>query len=290
MRRLVNRLTLFPLIGLLVIAPSQEAFGRAIDLPRQSPQKPRDAGTESGDKDDVRALEPGKPHRRELAGGQRHSYRIRMDAGQFLKVIIEQEGIDVEAQLSGPDGKKIMAFDSDSRLRGQEQVSQVAEAEGDYRLDVQPKQKAAAGVYGIRIEELRAATINDRDLQEARNAYKKAVNLFGAGKYDEALILFERALEIREKALRPDHPDVVESINGLAILRASKGEYSKAEPLFQHVLAVREKSLGPEDLSVANSLNNLANLYCYKGAYSKAEPLFQRALAIREKSLGPDHL
>src|SRR5215510_13449061 len=191
MRRIVNRLALYPLFGLLVVAPTQVAFRRAIDPPRQSPQKPRDAGTESGDKDDVRALEPGKPHRRELAGGQRHSYLIRMGAGQFLKVIIEQEGIDVEAQLSGPDGKKIMAFDSDSRLRGQEQVAQVAEAEGDYRLDVQPKQKAAAaGVYGIRIEELRAATINDRDLQEARNAYKKAVNLFGAGKYDEALILF----------------------------------------------------------------------------------------------------
>jgi CHAT domain-containing protein/Tfp pilus assembly protein PilF len=291
MRRLVNRLTLFPLFGLLAVAPSQEAFVRAIDPFRQSTQKPRDAGGETGDENDVRALEPGKPHRREMEGGQRHDYRIRLSAGQFLKVIIEQDGIDLVAHLSGPDGKIIMEFDSESRLRGQETISQVAEAEGDYRLAVQPKQKAAAGGgYGIRIEELRVASENDRALQEARDAYKKAVNLFGAGKYDEALILFERALEIREKALRPDHPDVVESINGLAILRASKGEYSKAEPLFQHVLAIREKALGPEDLSVANSLNNLANLFHYKGAYSKAEPLFQRALAIREKSLGPDHL
>jgi CHAT domain-containing protein/Tfp pilus assembly protein PilF len=211
-------------------------------------------------------------------------------ADQFLKAVIEQDGIDVVARLVGPDGKQILEFDSESRLSGRETVEQVAEAEGDYQIIVQPKQKAApTGAYEIRIEDLRAATENDRVLHEARKLYKKASDLRAAGKYDEALSSFERALEIRESRLGPDHPDVSQVISGLAVLHHYKGDYVKAEPLHRRALAIREKSLGPEHPDVALSLNNLAILYRGLGDYAKAEQLQQRALAIKEKSFGPDH-
>jgi CHAT domain-containing protein/Tfp pilus assembly protein PilF len=290
MRSLGARLRLFPLFGLLVVAPSQEALGHAIDLFRQSTQERPGADSGTGGENDVQTLETGKPHRRRLAGGQRHTYRISPAADQFLKVVIEQDGVDVAARLLGPDGKQIMGFDSESRLRGAETVEQVAEAEGDYRLVLQPKQKAApAGAYEIRIEELRAATESDRALHEARKLYKKVNDLRVAGKYEEALPYIERALEIRERILGPDHPDVSQAINSLAALHYYKGEYSKAEPLYQRALAIWEKSLGPEHLNVAHTLNNLATLYSALGDYVKAEPLYQRALAIKEKALGPDH-
>src|SRR6266511_47528 len=290
MLHLVNRLTLFSLIGLLVVAPSREDFGYASDPFRQTTQERRGAGSGAGGENDVRALEPGKPHRRVLADGQRHTYRIRLAADQFLKAVIEQDGIEVVSCVLGADGEQIMEFDTEKRLRGMETVSQVAEAEGDYWLVVQPRQKAAsAGAYEIRIEELRAATENDRALQEARKLYKKAIDLRNSGRYDEALPHFERALEILERRLGPDHPDVSQAISGLATLHYYKGEYSKAEPLYQRALAIRKKSLGPEHPDVAASLNNLANLYSNLGDYAKAEPLYQRALAIREKSLDPEH-
>src|SRR6266511_4132272 len=276
----------------LVVALSENALGRTFGSPaQQSTQAPGDGGSKADDEKEARLLEPGKPHRRELAGGQRHVYRIRLAADQFLKAVIEQDGIDVVARLLGPDGEQIMEFDTEKRLRGMETVSQVAEAEGDYWLVVQPRQKAAsAGAYEIRIEELRAATENDRALQEARKLYKKAIDLRNSGRYDEALPHFERALEIRERRLGPDHPDVSQAISGLATLHYYKGEYSKAEPLYQRALAIRKKSLGPEHPDVAQSLHNLAILYSNLGDYAKAEPTYQRALAITEKSLGPEHL
>src|SRR6266508_1872735 len=275
----------------LVVALSENALGRTFGSPaQQSTQAPGDAGSKADDEKEARLLEPGKPHRRELAGGQRHVYRIRLAADQFLKAVIEQDGIDVVARLLGPDGKQIMEFDSERRLRGRETVAQVAEGEGDYRLVVQPRQKAAqAGAYEIQIEELRAATDADRALQEARKLYKKAIDLRNAGKYDEALSPFERALEIRERRLGPDHPDVSQAINSLATLHYYKGEYTKAEPLYQRALAIWEKALGPEHPEVADALSGLAFLHYYKGDYAKAEPLYQRALAIREKALGPEH-
>jgi len=271
---------------LSAVTPSSKAHCRTGDLIRQSTQEPSEAGKEK----DIHDLEQGKPIRRELAGGQRHAYRIRLAADWFLKAVIEQDGIDVVARLLGPDGEQIMEFDSESRLRGRETVEQVVEAKGDYLLVVQPKRKEAqAGAYEIRIEELRAATENDHALQEANKLYKKAISLGIAGKYNEALPLFERALEIRERRRGPDHPDVGQAINGLAVLYFHKGEYAKAEPLHQRALAIREKSLGPEHPDVASSLSNLANLYSNLGDYATAEPLHQRALAIREKSLGPEH-
>src|SRR5262245_9976550 len=275
----------------LVVALSENALGRTLVRPVQQPaQAPRDAGNKVDDEKEARLLEPGKAIKRELSGAGSHTYRIRLAADQFLKVVIEQDGIDVVARLLGPDGKQIMEFDSEKRLKGRETAPLVAEAEGVYQVVVQPRQKAAlAGAYEIRIEELRAATENDRALQQARMLYKKAIDLRSAGKYDEAMPYFESALEIRERILGPDHPDVSQAINGLATIHYFKGEYSKAEPLYQRALAIREKSLGPEHPDVAQSINILAALYAALGDFAKAEPLNQRALAIQEKSLGPEH-
>src|SRR5437870_3083520 len=67
---------------------------------------------------DVRSLEPGKPIERELAGGQAHSYQITLSAGQYLNVMVEQQGIDVVVALFGPDGKKLIEVDSPNGTQG----------------------------------------------------------------------------------------------------------------------------------------------------------------------------
>ncbi len=101
--------------------------------------------------------------------------------------------------------------------------------------------------------------------------------------------IWKRILEIREKALGPDHPETATSLNNLALLYKIQGIYAKAEPLYLRALVINEKVLGPNHPRTASSLNNLAGLYESQGAYAKAEPLYLRALAIKEKVLGPDH-
>src|SRR5262249_50739089 len=237
--------------------------------------------------DQARQLEPGKPIKRDLASEQQHIYQIRLDAGQFLRVIIEQNGIDVVAQITGPDGKQIMEFDSESRTRGEEVVSLVADAAADYRLAVRPNQKGIpAGSYEIRIEELRAATDTDRALHEARKQYQEFLELRRAHKYDEALPIAEHILEIRGKLLGAEHPDVAAAINGLANVYFGKGEYVKAEPLYRRALDINEKALGKDHPDTAQNLNDLALLTYRQGKYAEAEPLYKRALDIREKALG----
>jgi tetratricopeptide (TPR) repeat protein len=113
--------------------------------------------------------------------------------------------------------------------------------------------------------------------------------LYERRRYTDAEPLYQRALAIREKALRPEHPRVASVLNNLALLYQGQGQPAKAEPLYERALAIREKALGPEDPEVASSLNSLAHFYQDQGQPAKAEPLYERALAIREKALGPEH-
>ena len=108
--------------------------------------------------------------------------------------------------------------------------------------------------------------------------------------YAKAEPLYQRALEIWEKQLGPDHPEVAISLNNLAVLLKDQGKYGKAEPLCQRALAIREKQLGPDHPEIATSLNTLAALLQDQGKYCDAEPLYRRALGIDEKALGPEHL
>jgi CHAT domain-containing protein len=128
------------------------------------------------------------------------------------------------------------------------------------------------------------------ELEEAERLTQQVEELYQQGKYREAIPLVKRILEIREKALGPNHPDVAEILNNLALLYLDQGNYAEAEPLLQRSLTIREKTLGNDHPLVGESLNNLAELYRSQGNYAEAEPLYQRSLAIYEKVLGPDHI
>jgi CHAT domain-containing protein len=55
-----------------------------------------------------------------------------------------------------------------------------------------------------------------------------------------------RALDINEKALGPNHPDVALSLNNLALLYKVQGAYTKAEPLLARAADIREQQLRTE--------------------------------------------
>ncbi|MEK7485529.1 MAG: tetratricopeptide repeat protein, partial [Planctomycetota bacterium] len=107
--------------------------------------------------------------------------------------------------------------------------------------------------------------------------------------YEGAEPLFRRSLEIKEKALGKEHPNIAMSLNNLALLLQAKGDYEGAEPLFRRSLEIKEKVLGKDHPDVAMSLNNLGSLLYAKGDYEGAEPLSLRALDISEKVLDKEH-
>jgi len=127
--------------------------------------------------------------------------------------------------------------------------------------------------------------------QEARQAEElsaQALQLSEQGRYAEAIPFANKALEIRERTLGPEHPETVVSLARLAGLYIDQGAYSKAEPLLQRALSAREKVSGGDDPGIAAILTNLAAVFSGEGDYAKAEALGKRALMINENVVGPE--
>ena len=102
----------------------------------------------------VTTLERAHPIERELTGGDAHSYALLLSAGDFLRVVFDQRGIDVVVTAYGPDQKKFAEVDSPNGDRGPEPVEFVTPVAGTYRFDVRSLEKnAKPGRYEARIEQ-----------------------------------------------------------------------------------------------------------------------------------------
>ena|SRR5947209_1585094 len=122
------------------------------------------------------------------------------------------------------------------------------------------------------------------DLAEAARLNSKAVELFSQARYDEALPMAQRALEIRGKYLRPDDNLVLTSQFNLAEILFAKKKYGDALALYKSLLSSYEQTIGPNDSRIAPVMDRLAFIYYERGEFDKTEASYKRALAIVERT------
>jgi tetratricopeptide (TPR) repeat protein len=89
------------------------------------------------------------------------------------------------------------------------------------------------------------------EFQSCQHDYSEFLSRIGRclqsdGRYSEAQILLDDTLEIEEKALGPEHPNVLASVSSLGVILAQQGKYEGAEVMLRRALEGREKVLGPE--------------------------------------------
>lgn len=60
----------------------------------------------------------------------------------------------------------------------------------------------------------------------------EVMSLHRQGRYDRAVVVAKKALQVAEEAVGPDHPLVATSLNNLADLYRTQGQYAQAEPLY----------------------------------------------------------
>jgi CHAT domain-containing protein/tetratricopeptide (TPR) repeat protein len=242
---------------------------------------------------DIRVLEQGKPIERELAGAEVHAYSIQLTAGQFLKVIVDQRGIDVVVTAFGPDGRRVARVDGASGAQGPEQLLLVAETSGTHRLELRSVEEMATGGryvgrYEVKIETLRTTIpedkklleifdLNNRASEQAFNAYVHQVN----GNYVEALDAYQKSIPLSEAT--GNREQLVFTWNSMGRIYFLQGNYARALEYYQKSLIASEES-GNKTQS-ANTLNNLSLVYRNTGDFGKALDSAQRGLAMLE-SLG----
>lgn len=112
---------------------------------------------------------------------------------------------------------------------------------------------------------------------------KEVKQLYRQGKYQQGLELAREALRLAEETSGPDHLNVANSLNDMALLLYVRGEYARAEPLFNRSLTIWEKNLGPDHPYVATVLENMVALYKKMGRQADAQKAKARARAIRSK-------
>src|SRR5664279_1046043 len=75
----------------------------------------------------------------------------------------------------------------------------------------------------------------------------EVVSLYRKGRYDRAVVVAKKALEIAEANVGPYDASVAVSLSNLAQIYSTQGQYAAAEPLFKRALAINEKALGLND-------------------------------------------
>lgn len=231
--------------------------------------------------DEARALEAGKPVDQQLAGGQAHVYQVTLAAGQYLHVLVEQQGVDVLVKVSGPDGKPLLEVDRPIGPQGQEPVSLVATVAGAYKLEVRAAEKGApAGRYQIRVAELRAATAQDADRISAERAFLEGEKLQAEAtadtlaqaikKYDEALRLW------RSLGERPRQAD---TLYYLGSIYESQGNRQKAIDAYYTPALALARELH-DQAKEGDLLTNIGKALDELGEKQKALGYYEQSLAL----------
>jgi len=227
---------------------------------------------------DVPLLETGKPISRAMQGSETHLYRIAVATGQYLRIVVNQQGIDVAVALIGPGGERLVEVDSPNGTRGNEPISVVAESSGEYRIEIRSP-KVAPGRYEIQVEALRDPTESDLARVAAergfREAYKLSLQPSAKSKRD--------AIEKLVHILPAFHSLTDGAMEFLTLMQVglihhSLGDLQTALDYYNRALTLG-RALGDRGFE-ARVLNNLGGVYDILAEPHKALEYYNQALSI----------
>jgi tetratricopeptide (TPR) repeat protein len=127
------------------------------------------------------------------------------------------------------------------------------------------------------------------DKERGHFYYQLGLIQYNQGDYKQAILFYEKHLEICQKTLPPNHPSLTTSYNNIGVVYDNMGEYSEALSFYERALEIKEKTLPPNHSHLANFYNNIGAVYDNMGEYSRALSFYEKALEIKEKTLSPNH-
>ena len=265
---------------------------------------------------DPLTLVPDHGVEREIAGGESHTYQIKLTAGQFMRVVVEPKGIDLSVTLTALSGKQGLAVDV-VRSGALESLSAEAEAGGDYRLAVRALGMGAlTGSHRLQLE-VRVPTAEDRQRITAERLMIETMPLVNQGstaqrsivkleqglalwrglgeRYFEARTLYfmgraysslsqqQKAIEYLEQSLAiyrelENRQGEVATLNYLGVVNYRISRYERDIEYLRRALQIaRDDKYRADEGTV---LNNLGNAYREMSQYEKAIESYEKSLFI----------
>ncbi len=112
--------------------------------------------------------------------------------------------------------------------------------------------------------------------------YRETDDLLQAKKYDEALVISVKALEVAEQMKGREDLDVAQTLEQTSDIYLFQRKYAEAQPFLERALKIREGLLGPNHWEVADTLRDWARLQAWQKDYLQAEAIYKRLVAIDE--------
>ena len=255
----------------VVCARAPVAAAPAAVSPARAAQEVMEAGV----------LGRGGAAERELKGGERHSYRVALARGQFMRAVVEQRGINLVFTLSGPDGNLLAEVNNSHIPQGAESLFHVAESSGDYRLEMRAWERdAPAGHYEVRVAEVREATVQDRTRAAAERLCEEARRLQTQGPLAELWRARNEKLEAALPLWRAagDGQGEAETLALIGWNHYRMADYPKASEALEQALPLRRAAgdrSGEGDL-----IYRLGIVHLHWGDRQKALEQFNGALAL----------
>jgi len=111
------------------------------------------------------------------------------------------------------------------------------------------------------------------ELSEIERTVGEAERATSVGDHAAAERALRRVLRLQEAGLELSHPDVVNTLNNLAVVCDRLGRPDEAEFLYRRALGIARRTLDPDHDYIATSLENLSNLYRAQGKPEKLEKI-----------------
>jgi len=131
-------------------------------------------------------------------------------------------------------------------------------------------------------EKLGTESLEMADLYE-----KLALSCYCTMLFDESEDYYKKALQMKEKLLGENHPDLAQVYNNFGNMFSYNHNMSTEYHL--KALSIRQRVFGENHLITAESYYNLGTAYAKKKDYSKGLNLLNKALAVRIAEQGEQH-
>jgi len=248
-------------------------------------QSPRTQGVASGPtKMQYPAkLEPRRAVERKLAGGQADEFTIDVQAGQFLRVVAEQKGIDVVVSIIDPDGKTLVAADRSNGSFGPEAASIIANIDGTYHVRVAAVEMTPpAATYVLNVTDLRPVTPQDSTrISAERELFEAAVALHGdLTSKKRAITLLHTSANLWQ--LLRDRREEETCLHLLGYTHYWLSESQMALEYLEQALAISREIR--DRVGEGTNLNYIGLVYWALGDYRKALEYYDLALPIERET------
>lgn len=139
-------------------------------------------------------------------------------------------------------------------------------------------------------EGLELNAIAQARLRESAIRNTAASELFEAGRYEEAIPLFEQALATCRVTLGGEHPDTLMVAGNLGVAQVAAGQRRKGLKVITNNLASRVRVLGEDHPDTLTARNALAMAHRVAGDADTAITLAKQVVVQRSRTLGPTHV